>query len=241
MNTQAKNEEKNKIEPVSLAAHQLRTPLSAVRFSLKMLLGGSMGKISGEQKEVLEKTYKKVEEMISLVNDLLGRDRIYGSLEKTPTDMEEIVSSVINSCAEEMEMKKIAFECEKPAEKIPKIMADGKKIKLVVQNLFDNAIKYTPAGGKIVSSLKTDGKEVVFRIRDSGIGIPEDQKKRLFNKFFQAANAAGADTGGFGLGLFIAKNIINAHNGKIWFDSKENAGSTFYFSLPVVEKQQDKE
>ncbi len=104
---------------------------------------------------------------------------------------------------------------------------------MAIQNLIDNAIKYTPPKGEIVVSLKQIEKEVEFLVKDSGVGIPKEQQKRIFTKFFRSANVIRMETDGSGLGLFIAKNIIEVHGGKIWFESEEGKGSTFYFTLPI--------
>ncbi len=116
---------------------------------------------------------------------------------------------------------------------MPQVSIDVEKVKLAIQNLFENAIHYTPSGGKILISLESKDKQVQFSIKDTGIGIPEDQQHRVFSKFFRASNVLRKETEGTGLGLFIAKNIIEAHNGKIWFESKEDKGSTFYFTIPT--------
>lgn len=111
-------------------------------------------------------------------------------------------------------------------------MLDKEKIQMVIDNLLRNAIKYTPKNGKIVISVKKGKKEVNFSIEDNGVGIPKDQQKRIFTKFFRATNIRKIDTTGSGLGLYITKNIVNAHHGKIWFISKEGKGTTFFFNLP---------
>jgi PAS domain S-box-containing protein len=234
--TREKMVERMKTEFVSLAAHQLRTPLSAIKWTLRMLLDGDLGQITKEQKEFIEKTYNSNERMISLINDLLDVTRIEeGRYLYKPilTDFEPIVQFVINSYKEEAERKNIQILFEKPEEKLPKLMIDVEKIRLAIQNLLDNAIKYTPAGGRVTISLERVKKEIRFSIQDSGVGIPKDQQERVFTKFFRGANVIRLATEGSGLGLFITKNIIEAHGGKIWFESGEGKGTTFYFTLPV--------
>jgi len=233
--------EKLKTEFVSLAAHQLRTPLSAIKWTLKMLLDGDLGEITGEQRDFVEKTYQSNERMIALINDLLDITRIEeGRYLYRPTlaDFEELASSTVGYSQEVAARKKIGLSFKKPQEKLPKSNMDVEKIKLVVQNLLENAIKYTPAGGKVEASLGYDNakKEIIFSVKDTGVGIPEDQQPRVFTKFFRAANVMRMETEGSGLGLFISKNIIEAHGGKIWFESKEGQGATFYVVLPVEGK-----
>jgi len=229
--------EKMKTEFVSLAAHQLRTPLSAIKWTLKMLLDGDLGKITSEQKEFIDKTYISNERMINLINDLLDVTRIEEGrylYKPTPTDIEAIVQFVINSYKDEIEKRKIKLDFKKSEKKLPHVRVDVEKIKLAIQNLIDNAIRYNPAGGKVIINLKQSDDGIEFSVKDSGIGIPKEQQARIFTKFFRALNATRIDTEGSGLGLYITKNIVEAHGGEIWFKSKENEGSTFYFNLPIT-------
>lgn len=230
--------ERMKTEFVSLSAHQLRTPLSAIKWTLRMLLDGDLGSISQEQRDILEKSYQSNERMINLINDLLNVTRIeegrYLSYESIAVSPEEIIQTRINSCKEKAERKKIFLEFKKPEKKLSKVMLDVEKMELAIDNLLDNAISYTPQGGVVVISLKETEKDLEFSIKDTGIGIPDVQQKRLFTKFFRGTNAVRIDTEGTGLGLFITKNIIEAHGGKIWFESGEGKGTTFYFTLPSL-------
>ena len=176
--------------------------------------------------------------MIGLINDLLNVARIEEGrylYNVTLGSIENIVRSSVDLYQREAKKKKISLVFKKPKTKIPKITVDVEKIHLAAQNLIDNAVRYTFPGGKVTVSLKSDKKEIEFQVQDSGVGIPEDQKERVFSKFFRAANVMRMETDGSGLGLFIAKNIIEAHGGKIWFESKENKGATFYFTLPLRE------
>lgn len=227
--------EKLKTEFVSISAHQLRTPLSAIKWTLRMLLDGDLGEITKEQREFLEKTYQSNERMIKLINDLLNVTRIEEGrfiYKKSLVDFRDVVEKIIETYRDEISRKEIKLKYRKPEEKFS-LFVDEEKISLAVQNLIDNAIRYTPQGGEIEVELKKGEKEILFKIKDSGIGIPEDQKERIFQKFFRAANAMKFVTEGTGLGLFITKNIIEAHGGKIWFESKEGKGTTFYFTLPI--------
>jgi signal transduction histidine kinase len=228
--------EKMKTEFVSLAAHQLRTPLSAIKWTLKMLLSGDLGKINKEQQEFIGKTYNSNERMIHLINDLLNVTRIEEGrylyrISEFPIG--DLMDSVINNLKEKIQAKKIKFNYNKPRKSLPKIKADREKIEIVVQNLIENAINYSAVGGSVTVSMDCDKLNLKFLVKDTGMGILEHQKPRLFTKFFRGENAAKMDTQGTGLGLFMAKNIIKAHGGKIWFESKWGEGSTFYFSLPL--------
>lgn len=231
--------ERMKTEFVSLAAHQLRTPLSAIKWTLKMLLDGDLGEITKEQEEFIGKTYRSNERMINIINDLLDVTRIEeGRYLYKPAfaQIENIIQLVINSYQEEIKEKRIKFKFKTPKVKLPKIKIDIEKMRLAIQNLFDNAIRYTPLGGEVKVSLKHAKKKIEFQIQDNGMGIPEDQKERIFTKFFRGTNVVRMETDGTGLGLFIAKNIIEAHGGKIWFESKEGKGTAFYFTLPTKEE-----
>jgi PAS domain S-box-containing protein len=236
--TREKAIERMKTEFVSISAHQLRTPLSAIKWTLKMFLDGDLGKLTKEQREFLEKTYKSNERMINLINDLLNVARIEeGRYLYRPVlaDIVPICQSVIDSYKEEIEKKNLKFEFKKPKE-LPKVRVDIEKISLAIQNLLENAILYNLPGGKIEISLKLKENKIEFSIKDTGIGIPKELQRRVFTKFFRAPNAMRIETEGSGLGLFITKNIIEAHGGEIWFESEEGKGTTFYFTLPVARK-----
>ncbi len=234
--TREKRIERMKTEFVSIAAHQLRTPLSAIKWTLKMLLTGDMGKVSKKQKEFMEKTYKSNERMITLINDLLDVSRIEEGkhlYKKIPSDIEKICKNVIKLYKREIKEKALEFKFITPG-KLPKVMVDKEKIEIAIKNIFENAIRYTPPKGKVAISLATGKKQIEVSISDTGVGIPENQQHRLFTKFFRGANIIRMETEGTGLGLFIAKNIIEAHKGRIWFESQEGKGSTFYLTLPIV-------
>ena len=129
--------------------------------------------------------------------------------------------------------KNLSLKFIKPEKPLPKIRMDSLKIRQVVQNLIDNAVCYTKERGKIILSIKKVKNFIEFKIEDSGIGIPDPEKKLIFSECFRASNAIEQKNVGTGLGLYLTKNIIEAHQGKIWFESKRGEGSTFYFTLPV--------
>ncbi|MBC7074320.1 HAMP domain-containing protein, partial [Candidatus Parcubacteria bacterium] len=238
--TREKTIEKIKTEFVSISAHQLRTPLSAIKWSLRMLLDGDLGSLSKEQREFLEKTYQANQRLINLVNDLLDVTRIEEGrylFRLEPLDFEKLATNICEIYKKEAEKKNIKFEFFVKKKSSLFIKGDSEKINLAMQNLIENAIKYTLPGGKVEVRLEEKEKEILFSVKDTGIGIPENQKHRIFSKFFRGSNVQTLDTEGTGLGLFITKNIIEAHGGKIWFESKENVGTTFYFTLPLIEKK----
>lgn len=228
--------EQMKTEFVSLAAHQLRTPLSAIKWTLRMLLDGDLGEITREQENFLQKTYQSNERMIHLINDLLNVTRIEEGrylFKPTLAQIEDIMNPIIKSYREEMKRKKITFILKKPKTRLPQVKIDKEKMGLAIENFIDNALKYTFPGGQVTVALKCGKKEIEFSVKDTGVGIPKDQQDRIFTKFFRGANVIRMETEGSGLGLFIAKNIIEAHGGTIWFESKEGKGSTFRFTLPI--------
>jgi len=237
--TREKTVERLKTEFVSISAHQLRTPLSGVKWTLKMLLEGDLGEISNEQKKFLEKTYKSNERMIRLINDLLNVTRIEEGrflYNIKNHDIVKIAQGIVASSSAMAERKKIDLKFQKPKDKIPEARVDIEKISIVFQNLVDNAIHYTKNGGKVNVSIKylKDEKNILISVEDTGIGIPKNQKKRIFKRFYRGVDAVKMETVGTGLGLFIAKNIVEAHGGKIWFESVENKGTTFYFIIPAT-------
>ncbi len=234
--TREKQMEQIKTEFVSVAAHQLRTPLSGVKWTLKTILE-EMGKDAPEEHtELLEKAYDANNRMVSLINDLLNVTRIEEGryiYKPEEVDLMEIISPIIEEYKSKIEEKKLKLQVEKPKEELPKVKIDKEKIEMVIQNFLDNAVNYTKEGGVVIVISKEE-EEIKVSITDTGVGIPDEQKKRIFTKFFRAANVMRMETEGSGIGLFIAKNIIDAHGGKIGFTSKAEEGSTFYFTIPFV-------
>ncbi len=242
--TREKRIERLKSEFVSIAAHQLRTPLSAIKWTLKMLLDGELGKLNKNQLDFVEKTYQSNERMIRLINDLLNVTRIEEGryiYDRTPAQLEDICKEVLDSVEETAKRKNIETGFITPKKKLPQVEVDKEKIRLVMQNLVDNAIKYTSEGGDVVVSLSKEEDAIRFAVEDNGVGIPEDQQDRVFSRFFRGANIVRMDTTGTGLGLFIAKNIVEAHGGEIWFDSEEGEGTTFYFTVPLEQEEEQVE
>jgi signal transduction histidine kinase len=234
--TREKLSDKMKSEFVTLAAHQLRTPISGVKWSLQTLLDGDFGDLNEGQKRVVEEAFKTNNKVINLINDLLNVAEIEEGryLNKVVLyDVSEVILSVIEDYKTEAEKKKVKINFTPPKEALPKVMLDVEKIKIVVSNLVDNAVRYNLEGGEINISVKNYEKEIEVKIEDTGLGVPMKEQEKMFTKFFRSSNIRKVDTEGTGLGLYIVKNIIEAHEGKIWFDSEENRGTAFYFTLPV--------
>ncbi len=236
--TRQEEMEKMKSEFITVAAHQLRTPTSAIKWILQSFLEENASSLTETQKEAIEKAYKINERVISLVSNLLNVVEIeegkYLS-DVSLTDIREIIKSTIEDYQEKLKENKIKLIYNPPKE-LPELMLDKEKIKTVFSDLIDNALRYTRPGGWIKIIINKPNKEIEIQIKDNGIGIPKNEQSKIFSKFYRASNALKVYTDGKGLGLFIARNIIEAHGGKIWFESEENKGTAFYISLPVKEK-----
>lgn len=227
-----------KSEFISIAAHQLRTPLSAIKWTLKMMVDGDMGDITDEQAKFLEQGYDTNEQMIRLVNDLLDVSRIeegrFG-YRFSQASLEDVIEEAIKGFSIKAQKKKIILTFERPKERLPEVKIDRDKLKLAIENLIDNALNYTFHGGRVVVSLQKENLFIKVFVQDNGVGIPEYQISRLFTKFFRGDNVIRMQTEGSGLGLFITRNIIRRHGGEVWVKSKEGEGTTFYFTVPIEE------
>ena len=179
--------------------------------------------------------------MIRLVNDLLDISRIESGkiqVHPEPTNIVELTKNIIkeNNIIAEQKNIKILFKAEHD---IDLVNVDPKRISMVIENLISNAIKYMRdnVAGQISIELSTEGKKFLFSIADNGVGIPEKEQRKIFRKFFRADNTMKLKTSGTGLGLFIAKAIVESHKGKMWFVSAEGEGTTFYFNIPLKNKK----
>ncbi len=233
--TREKIIDKLKSEFISIAAHQLRTPLSAIKWVIKMVLDGDAGKLNKEQEKLLFKGYQSNERIISLVNDMLNVSRIeegrFGYNFKKD-DFVVAVEAALSNLENKIKTKNIKIVFNKP-KKVPPVYMDRKKMDLVLQNLLENAVKYTPEYGTIMITLEPGKEFLKVRIKDNGVGIPAKDQAKIFSKFFRATNVVRLQTEGSGLGLFIVKNIVKAHGGEITFTSKEGKGTEFVFTLPL--------
>jgi len=220
---------------ISMATHQLRTPLAGIKWTLSMLLNEEVGPITKDQKKWLEQAFHSNEKLIHLTNEILSALKIDGGgmqIYPAPTDILMLVREVVEIIRPSIEKKGIRFKLEKGKGEIRPATIDRDRIVTVFQNLIENAIKYTPDGGEIKVTVTQEKDGIKCAVKDSGIGIPQADKLNIFRRFFRAHNAFNYDQQGTGLGLFISKGIIERHGGKIWFDSVEGRGTNFYFILP---------
>lgn len=233
--THEKSVDKAKTEFVSLASHQLRTPLSSVNWYAEMLLAGDGGKLNDEQTNFVKEIYTGNQRMVDLVNSLLNVSRLElgtFAVEPEPTDVVAMVSDVFKEMQPMTLQKKLKTSFEH-TDNIPIIQADPKLFRIVFQNLLSNAIKYTPESGAVSLKMSRDKKNLLVEVTDTGYGIPKSEQPRIFQKLFRAENVRERDTEGTGLGLYIIKSIIDHAGGKITFKSEENKGTTFYLEIPL--------
>lgn len=219
---------------VSSVSHELRTPLTAIKGYASILISGKLGAIPEEARQRMEKINQRSDELVGFVNDLLDISRIESgkvTMKKEPVDLKKIADEAADLLAELMKEKQIEFSVQVPAGIT--IEADYSQIRRVFINLINNALKYTPAKGKIsVRAIKSDG-QVQVDIADTGCGIPEEAQAKLFQEFYRVDSEINQEQKGSGLGLALVKNIIEAHQGKIRVKSKAGSGSIFSFSLPA--------
>lgn len=233
--TERKKIDKAKTEFVSLASHQLRTPLSAIKWYTELLLSGSRGELNDKQDEYLNKVYDGNERMIELVNTLLNVSRLeLGTLitEKKLVVLAEVVESVYEELLPKIEMKELNVIKEYDPS-LEQIYTDGRMFRMIIQNLLSNSVKYTLEKGEVRITLKNINDKLHITVVDTGIGIPKNQQSQIFSKMFRADNAAGMQSEGNGLGLYIVKLATVALGGSISFLSEENKGTTFTVILPL--------
>ncbi|MBU4369779.1 PAS domain-containing protein [Patescibacteria group bacterium] len=225
-----------KTEFVSLASHQLRTPLSTVSWYAEMLLDEDVGKINKDQKKYLQALYDANHRMVELVNALLNVSRIElgtFAIDPEPIKFLEIADSVIKEQTQQIKEKGLKIE-KNYAIDLPIINADPRLLRIILQNLISNAVKYTPEKGSITIEISKKDSDILVKVKDTGYGIPKSQQSKIFNKLFRADNVLNKDCDGTGLGLYIVKSVVEQSGGKIWFESEENEGTTFFTTIPLI-------
>jgi len=234
-NSQLQRLDEAKDEFISMASHQLRTPLTSIKGYISMLIDGDVGKVSSQQKHLLNEVFMSSERMVRLIGDFLNVSRLQTGkfvVEKHPTDLSKVVAQEIESLKLNANTRGMTFNYTQPKH-FPILDIDEGKIQQVIMNFSDNAIYYSKDNSKIKVSLSFNATHVEFLVKDTGIGVPASEQAQLFNKFFRATNARKQRPDGTGVGLFLAKKVIDAHDGSIIFESKEGKGSTFGFKLPI--------
>jgi len=235
--TKEREVDKMKTEFVSLASHQLRTPLTSIKWYAELLLEENDGKkLGAEERDFVKEIHEGNERMVNLVNDLLNVSKIETGkkfvIEKKKEDLTSIIAKSIKEQKIIAAQKEIEIAFSGKPENGLEILIDGEKIKQVIQNFISNAIKYSPKGSTITVNQQNNDDEIIVSVQDRGAGIPKNQQNKIFQKFFRASNVILTGAEGTGLGLYIAKSIVEGHGGKIWFDSVENKGTTFFISIP---------
>ncbi len=228
-------------EVISVVAHQLRHPISVIKNYLEALISQDFGKINQKQEEYLQDALYNVKRMAEHVDHLLDVSRVEEgnyALKLKPLSLEEITKPVIKDLALWIEASNCEISFKKSTEVLPKVLADPIKTREVVENLITNTIKYKKAGrGKIEISLEKKGNQILFSCKDNGIGIPREDFKKVFTKFYRSEEAMEMDPSGFGLGLYLNRAIIELSGGKIWFSKNKDFGMIFYFTLPIAKKE----
>lgn len=224
-----------KSEFISVVSHQLRSPLTNLKWSAELLLSGKLGEVGGKQLEYFKIIMENTKRMAELVSDLLVVAKIeQGRLlfKKTEFSLAKTVENIIVKYRPYAAASNVAVKLE--IESLPSLaVADPSQIKSVIENLLDNAIRYSEGGEEIDIKIRQKEKKLFFEIKDRGVGIPQEDQKHIFQKFFRSTNALKHQTEGTGLGLYIAKSIIEKSGGKMGFSSREGKGSTFWFTLPI--------
>ncbi len=222
---------------ISMASHQLRTPLTAIKGYISMLLEGDYGELKSREKDVLDKVFQSNERLIGIVGDLLDISRMeLGKMKLNKTKVN--INDLVMSCYEEMKVrakeKKLDFKLKNVKGKIPKINIDELKIRQAVLNILDNAIRYTKKGKIEISAFKKN-QSVIIKVEDTGVGLIEEERKSIFENFNRGAAGINLFIEGTGLGLAIARRYLNLHKGEIWAESAGgDKGSSFYIKLPIL-------
>ena len=236
-NSQLRHLDTTKDEFLSMASHQLRTPLTSVKGYLSMVLEGDAGKITKTQKQLLSEAYISSERMVHLIHDFLNVSRLQTGkfmLEQRPINLTKLIADEVHSLDHAAAARGITLKLTTDKD-IPLLNIDESKIQQVAVNFIDNSLFYSHEATTIAISLHKTDNMVELRVKDSGIGVPKNEQAHLFTKFYRASNARKQRPDGTGVGLFLAKKVIDAHGGEVLFESKEGQGSEFGFRLPLAE------
>ncbi len=235
-NEQLRSLDATKDEFVGMASHQLRTPLTSVKGYLSMVLEGDAGEITKAQRQLLQEAFDSSERMVRLIGDFLNVSRLQTgkfNIDRSQVDLAQLVAEEATNISQVASAHKVRVKFRKPS-RFPLLYLDENKIRQVLMNLIDNAIYYSPESDSVKVALSIEEGDAVLRVVDSGIGVPKEVQKRLFTKFFRAENARQQRPDGTGIGLYLAKKIVDGHGGRLMFESEDGKGSMFGFRLPIA-------
>lgn len=235
-NHQLQRLDEAKNEFISMASHQLRTPLTSIKGYLDMVLEGDLGKINATQKTVLTEAFSSSERMVQLINDFLNVSRLQTGkfmIDRHPSNLAALVREEVALLKVVAKQREVRLRTS--LARLPHIAIDADKFRQVILNMIDNAIYYSPPGSMVRITLTREGDMAVFTVTDAGIGVPADEQAHLFGKFFRASNARKRRPDGTGIGLFLARKVVLAHGGSMVFESAEGQGSTFGFRVPLAQ------
>lgn len=228
-----------KADLVSIGVHQIRTSLSALKWIVKMFLDGDLGKLTPEQEGLIRKAYEGTDRAIGISSEILLVNKTEDIEEKAyefeKVDIIELIENSIFDFSGEAHSHGIEMIFLKPNAKVPEVKADKEKLRIVLQNLLENSIKYSNMHGKVFITVIAREGFVEVSVKDTGIGISEQGKKKIFEKFYRDPEAEKKEIIGSGIGLFTTKKIVENHGGKIWFDSQIGQSTTFFFTMPIFE------
>lgn len=240
-NKKLKELDEAKDEFISMASHQLRTPLTSMKGYVSMVLEGDAGDLNESQRKLLEQAFISSQRMVYLIGDFLNVSRLQTGrfeLEKTQTNLADLIDEELKQLQASASVRGITLDYQTPVD-FPVLNLDATKIRQVLMNFIDNALFYSPSGSRVEITLKAGGRDVTFEVKDRGIGVPKSEQAHLFSKFYRASNARRMRPDGTGIGLFMAKKVVVAHGGSIIFHSREGQGSTFGFRLPRRKDQRE--
>lgn len=224
-----------KSEFINIVSHQLRSPLTNIKWTFEVMASEEFKVSAEKQEEYFVNVKENIARMVELIDDLL----IVSKIEQGSFSIAKIEISLKDLTRDLVERYKVFAEASRiklnfySQENLPEVLADPSLLKIVTENLIDNAIRYTKGGGLVEIKLIKEKDKVLFAIKDSGVGIPQKEQKYIFQKFFRAENISKERTRGSGLGLYVCRSIINKMGGQIWFKSQLGKGTTFYFKLPI--------
>ena len=227
--------ERMKTEFLSTISHELRTPLTSIKGSLGLVLGGAAGTFSADARELLDIARTNTDRLVRVINQILDMmllERGQALIRAVPMPLQSCVERALRAVAAPAQAAAVEVRVEIPAN-LPNVLGDARRVEQVIVNLLSNAIKFSPRGREVILAARAEGDKARVSIQDAGCGMSPEFLEHLFSKFEHAEPSLTRESQGMGLGLAICRHIVEAHGGRIWAESKENAGSTFHFTLPL--------